>query len=107
MKTELVFKLEREPQGYGVIFSPNCKINIVNTKGVLYLDYNKRHPVGMFENLRQQGELLMADVEIFENVQSVEHRFEYAIQGDAKRNENDECIQAEIYSVSALMPSKD
>jgi hypothetical protein len=108
MKTELVFRLENEPAGYGNKFSPNCKIDIKNTKGVLYLDYSKRHPVGMFENLRSTGELILADVEIFQNFKEVEHRFEYAIEGNIlKKNDQNECEEVQINSVGVLMPPKD
>ena len=108
MKTELVFRLEKEPNGYRQIFSSKCKIKIVNTKGILYLDYNKRHPVGSFENLRNSGELIIADIEIWQNFKLLEDRFEYAIEGSiTKKNKQNECEEVEIKSVAALMPPKD
>jgi hypothetical protein len=108
MKTKLVFKLEHEPKGYGHIFSPKCKIDVVEEKGIVYLDYNKRTPVGTFENLKNDGENITADVTIFENLQDVEHRFEYSVEGSIlKKNESNECEEAKIFGVSASMPPRD
>jgi hypothetical protein len=108
MKTKLVFKLESEPQGYGLKFSPKCKIDVVEQKGIVYLDYDKRHPVGTFENLRNDGENITADVTVFENMKEVEHRFDYSIEGSIlKKNEADECEEAKIFGVAVTMPPRD
>ena len=107
MKTELIFKIEKEPVGYGQQFSPNCKIHISRDKGILYLDYQRRHPVGSFQNLRTNGDLVLADIEIFQNFKDIEYRFEYAIDGAiVKKNEKNECEEVEIHSITALMPFK-
>ena len=108
MKTELVFKLEKEPKGYGQRFVPGCKVTVKNTKGIMYLDYSNRHPVGTFENLRCDGEQVLADVELFEKFRNLEHRFEYAISGSVKEKNNDgECNEVQIEAVAVLMPAKD
>lgn len=107
MKTELVFKLSREPDGYGQLFAPDCVVNVVNTKGILYLEYNSRHPVGSFENLRCDGENILADIEIFEHFKNIEHRFDYAIGGHVAKQENAEAKMVLVHSVGALMKTKD
>lgn len=109
MKTELVFKLEKEPVGYGQVFSPNCKIKIEKTEGTTYLNYENRseRAVGYFKNLRQEGELLLAEVCLYENLKSIEDRIEYAIEGAViKKNEAGEVESVRIYGVAALMHNK-
>lgn len=109
MKTELVFKLEKEPNGFNQIFSPNCKIKINKPEGLLYLNYEHRpeRVIGYYENLRQDGEVFLADIKLFDNMKVIEHRFEYAIEGYImKKNEQNEVESIEIKGVSALMYSE-
>lgn len=109
MKTELVFKLEKEPSGYGKVFAPNCQVKIARTEGLMFLNYENRteRAMGHFKNLRQEGELILADVELFENVKNLEDRFEYAIDGAIlKKNENEEVLSVTIKGVAVLMHNK-
>ena len=106
MKTELVFKLEKEPKGFGQVFAQNCNVKIKNTYGLLYLNYEKRaeRVVGSYKNLRQEGELILADVELFEKLRVIENRLEYAIEGAiSRKNEKGEVEAIEIRGVGALM----
>lgn len=107
-KTELVFKLEKEPAGFGQVFAQNCKIKIKNTEGPLYLNYEKRpeRVVGFYKNLRQEGEVILADIRLHEQVQGVEHRLEYSIEGAVlAKNDKNEAESVEISGVGALMNS--
>lgn len=106
MKTELVFKLEREPQGFNQVFAQGCKVNIKNPDGVLYLNYEKRpeRVVGFYKNLRQEGELFLADIELHHQVKVVEDRFEYAIEGAVlSKNDKGEAELVDVKGVSAIM----
>lgn len=107
MKTQLVFKLEKQPQDYNQMFAPNCKVNISNTKGIIYLDYDRRHAVGAFENLQTNGEIVTADITIFEKMKIIEHRFEYSIEGDIVKKNDDQLIEEiSITGVAVTMPSR-
>lgn len=109
MKTELVFKLERQPAGYGQTFAPNCRVKIERTEGVMCLNYERRpdRAVGHFKNLRQEGELILADVELFENYRILENRFEFAIEGGIMvKNEYGEVTSVSIKGVAVLMHNK-
>jgi len=109
MKTEIVFKLEKNPDGFNQTFSPNCKVNISSPDGVLYLNYEKRaeRVVGFYKNLRQEGEVILADVELHNQVKLVEDRIEYAIEGSiVKKNENNEVEEVNVKGVGALMHNK-
>jgi hypothetical protein len=106
--TELVFKLEKEPKGYKHSFAPNCKVNVPNTKGIVYLDYDRRHAVGTFENLRTDGEVVTADITIFEKMKVIEERFEYAIEGDIIKTNDDQMVEeVSIKGVAVTMPARD
>lgn len=108
-KTQLVFKLEQKPDGYGQVFSQNCKITIERTDGPLYLNYDKRQQrvMGFFNNLRQEGEAIIADIRLLDTMMPIEDRLEYAIEGAiSKRNEKDEAEEVKIKGVSALMHNK-
>jgi hypothetical protein len=103
-----IFKLEKEPSGYGRVFSPQCKINVGTTDGIVNLDYDNRHPIGRFSNLEVNGEVVTADVELVSNGVGLGHRFEYAPLGDLKVDENTkEVVEITVYGVAALMPPKD
>ena len=109
MKTQLVFKLEKEPAGFGQVFAPNCSVKIKKSEGHLYLNYEKRaeRVVGFYKNLRQEGENILADVEIFEKLKPVENRFEYSIEGAIlEKNTNDEVTSIEVQGIGALMDNK-
>ena len=109
MKTELVFKLEKEPTGFGQVFAQNCKFKIKNTDGLLYLNYEKRpeRVVGFYKNLKQEGEVFVADIRLHEQVQAVENRLEYAIEGSIlAKNEKGEVESVEITGLGALMDNK-
>jgi len=109
MKTQLVFKMEQKPDGYGQTFAPNCKVKIEKTDGQLYLNYEKRAEriVGHYKNLRQEGELLLAEVELFPHAKSVEDRFEYAIEGGIiSKNSSNEVESISVKGVSAVMHFK-
>lgn len=109
MKTELIFKLEKEPAGFGQVFDSNCSVKIKKTEGNLYLNYEKRAEriVGSYKNLRQEGENILADVEIFDKLKVLESRLEYSIEGAIlEKNENGEVKSIEVNSVAALMDSK-
>lgn len=108
-KTQLVFKLEKEPNGFNQVFAPNCEVKIKNTDGVLYLNYEKRaeRVVGSYKNLRQEGEMILADVQLIESLTSIEDRIEYAIEGAViKKNDNGEAESIEVRGVGALMENK-
>lgn len=108
MKTQLVFKLEKQPLGYGQTFAPDCKVKILNTKGHVYLDYNRKWIMGSFENLRQEGEIILADVELFKNNEVIEHRLEYAVEGAyLDKNDKGEITSIAVKGVGALMPPTD
>lgn len=108
MKTELVFKLERSPDGYGTVFAHNCRVDVKSTKGQIYLDNNSRHPIGSYENLRLEGEVLLADIKVYDKMLPIEERFDYSIVGKViSTNENKECTALEVTGVGALMPNID
>lgn len=81
--TELIFKLEKNLEGFSFTFAPNCKIEIANTEGNLYLNYENRieRIVGSFKNMRTEGECILADVKLFENLEPIKERLEFAIDG--------------------------
>lgn len=109
MKTELVFKFEKEPSGFGQVFAKNCKFSIKNSDGLLYLNYEKRpeRVVGFYKNLKQDGEIFVADIRLHEQVQIVEERLEYAIEGKIlTKNEQGEVESVEITGLGALMDNK-
>lgn len=109
MKTKLVFKLEKEPAGFSQVLSEKCKVKIKNTEGLLYLNYEKRaeRVVGSYKNLRQEGELILADVELKDQLKTIEGRFEYAIEGSVlAKNDNGEAEEIEVRGVGALMENK-
>lgn len=109
MKDQIVFKLEKEPNGFSQVFAPDCKIDIKNKEGLLYLNYEKRaqRVVGSYKNLRQEGEVILADVELRGDLTPVEHRITYSIEGDVvKKNDNNEAISIVIQGVGALMDSE-
>jgi hypothetical protein len=83
MSTELVFKLEKNPEGFDYTFASDCKIEIRNTEGNLYLNYENRieRIVGSFKNMRTEGECILAEVKLFENLEPIKHRLEFAIDG--------------------------
>lgn len=109
MKTQIVFKLEKEPDGFGQVFAPDCKIDIKNKEGLLYLNYEKRtqRVVGSYKNLRQEGEVILADVELRGDLTPIEHRIGYAIEGAVvKKNNNNEATSIVVKGVGALMDSE-
>lgn len=109
MNTELVFKLEKHPVGYGQNFAPNCRVKIERTEGVMCLNYERRpdRAVGHFKNLRQEGEVILADVELFQNYKILENRFEFAIEGGIiGRNDLGEVTSVAIKGVAVLMHNK-
>lgn len=108
-KTQLVFKLEKEPNGFNQVFAPNCEVKIKNTEGLLYLNYEKRaeRVVGLYKNLRQEGEAILADVMLNESLSPIEFRFDYAIEGAiSKRNDKGEVESVEVLGVGVLMDNK-
>jgi len=109
MTTQLVFKMEKNPDGYNQTFAPNCKVKIEKTEGQLYLNYEKRAEriVGSYSNLRQEGELILADIKLLPHAEQVESRFEYAIEGGIlNRNSNGDVDSIKVKGVSAIMHSK-
>lgn len=108
-KTQLVFKLEKEPVGFGQVFTQNCEVKIKRTDGPLYLNYEKRAEriVGSYKNLRQEGEMILADIQLAKSLAPIENRFEYAIEGAViKKNNNGEVESIEISGVGAIMENK-
>jgi len=109
METKLVFKLEKEPAGFGQVFAQNCDVKIKNTEGLLYLNYEKRaeRVVGSYKNLRKEGENILADVELFEKLRVIENRIDYSIEGAiSQKNEKGEIEAIEVRGVGALMDNK-
>lgn len=109
MKTELVFKLEKEPKGFGQVFTQDCDIKIKKTEGIFYLNYEKRseRAVGSYKNLRKEGENILADVELFEKLLVIENRIDYAIEGAISlKNSKGEVEAIEIHGVGALMDNR-
>lgn len=112
VKTEVVFRLEKEPNVYGNIFSQNCKIEIERTGGTIYLNYENRHDsvVGSFENLRIDNEVVLADIILFDEslkIKEIQDRIEYAIEGGiVKRSESGEVEHFKIKRVAVLMHNK-
>lgn len=108
MAEKIVFKLEKNPKGHTQSFAENCEIQIAKTKGILFLHFNHSWPIGSFDNLRRDGDTVLADVEIFKNHKIYEDRFEYAISGTVlESNEEGEAKSVRIDGVSALMPETD
>lgn len=109
MKTEIVFKLEKTPVGFNQVLAPNCQVKIGNTSGTMYLNYEYRteRAVGRYENLRREGEQILADVELFDKLKVIEDRIEYAIAGAViSKNSEGEAELILIASVAALMHNK-
>lgn len=109
MSTKLVFKLEKEPDGFNQVFAQNCKFKINSVDGLLYLNYEKRpeRVVGFYKNLRQDGEIFIADIRLHEQVKTVEDRLEYAIEGKiVSKNKNGEVESVEITGLGAIMDNK-
>lgn len=109
MKTQLVFKLESKPDGMNQAFAPNCKIDIKKTEGEVYLNYENRPEriVGFYKNLRQEGELILADIRLHEQAQTVEDRLEYSIEGSVlSKNEKDEATSVVIIRPAVIMNNK-
>jgi hypothetical protein len=101
--------MEKNPDGYGQTFAQNCKVKIERTEGQLYLNYEKRAEriVGHFTNLRQEGELILADISLLPHAASVESRLEYAIEGGiVSKNESNEVDSLNVKGVSAVMHFK-
>lgn len=106
METKLIFKMEKNPEGFNVTLAPDCKIKIVKEEGQLYLNYEKRAEriVGHFKNLRQEGESILAEVNLLRHAKDVESRFEYAIEGAIlNKNEAGEADLIEVRGVAAIM----
>jgi hypothetical protein len=109
MKTQRVFKLEQAPDGFSQIFSPNCKITIEKTEGQLYLNYENRNEriVGHYKNLRREGEVFLADIELFDHLKPIENRFEFSIEGSVtSKNDKGEAESVVIKRAAALMHNK-
>lgn len=109
MKTELIFKLEKNPNGFNEVFAPNCEVKIKNREGLLYLNYEKRAQriVGSYKNLRQEGEVILADVKLVQSIVSIESRFEFSIEGSViKHNDSGEVELLEVSGVAAIMDNK-
>lgn len=109
MATEIVFKLEQNPDGFTQALAPDCKVKIKKTYGYLYLNYEKRESriVGTYVNLRLEGENVLADVKLFDKYQSLESRFGYSIEGEiAKKNDKNEVEDIVVTGVGAIMDSK-
>lgn len=109
METKLVFKLEKEPAGFGQVFAQNCDIKIKKTEGILYLNYEKRseRAVGSYKNLRQEGENIVADVQLFEKLRVIESRIDYSIEGAiSQKNSKGEVEAIEVHGVGALMDNR-
>jgi hypothetical protein len=108
-KTELVFKLEKNPEGFSQVLAQNCEVKIKNSEGLLYLNYEHRpeRVVGSYKNLRQEGELILADVRLIESLTPIEDRIEFSIEGSVlKKNEAGEAEAIEVKGVGALMHNK-
>lgn len=109
MKNQKVFKLEQQPDGFGQTFSPNCEITIEKTEGQLYLNYENRNEriVGHYKNLRREGEVFLADIDLFDHMKPIEGRLEFSIEGSVlKKNEKGEAESVVIKRAAALMPNK-
>lgn len=105
MKTKLVFKFEKEPVGFGQVFSQNCKFILRNTNGSLSVDYKRNIEccIGSYENLRQEGELIFADIFLMEKYSSMEDNLEYTVEGRVlARNFKKEVEEVEIVGVTAI-----
>ena len=107
MKTKMVFKMEKNPKGYNKTFAPDCKIVILNDMGHIFLDYDCRHTLGEYKNMRQDGETIVADVTLNETGEILQHRLDYGISAKVVANEKGECSLIEVYGLSALMLPND
>lgn len=108
-KTQLVFKLEKKPAGFSQVLAEGCKVVIEKTSGPLYLNYEKRpeRVVGFYDNLRQEGELILADIRLVESLTPIEPRLDFSIEGSvSKHNDEGEAEAIKIVGVSALMDNK-
>lgn len=109
MKTKLVFKMQKNVDGFTQSFAPNCKVSIKSTEGPLYLNYEKRpeRVVGFYKNLRQEGEVILADIRLHEQVAKVEDRLDYSIEGVVlQKNDGGDAESIEVRGVSAIMDNK-
>lgn len=109
MKTELIFKLENKMEGFNKTFAPNCKIDIQNKSGNLYLNYENRieRIVGKYENMRAEGETVLADISLFENLKVIEDRIEFSIEGSVvNTNEKEEVDHISIARPAVIMHNK-
>jgi hypothetical protein len=107
-KTQMVFKIEKNPNGYGQSIASDCKFDIPQKDGLLYLNYEKRpeRVVGAYKNLRQEGEVLLADVSLVESLTTIEHRFEYGIDASVlSKNDSGDATSVQVRGVSAIMHS--
>lgn len=107
-KTQLVFKLEKNPDGFSYMFAEDCKFTIEKTDGPLYLNYEKRpeRVVGFYNNLRQEGDLLLADIRLVESLTPIEERLEFSIEGAVQKNDQNEVKSVKVVGVSAIMHNK-
>jgi hypothetical protein len=105
MKHQVVFKLQNRVAGFHHPFAQNCKINLLKSEGLVYLNYEKtmRSVVGMFENLSVHGgEAITADITYTDN-NSVEKHTHIAIEAFAKKlNEAGEVTEIHVIGLGAI-----
>lgn len=107
MKTKLIFKLEGEPEGFNAKLSPDCKVKITNKKGPLILNYENRRIVGSYDNLRLEGEVILADIELNDDLKLMEDRFQYSISGKVlDHNDKNEGNLISVDAAVAIMNNK-
>lgn len=102
MKTKIVFRLEHEPAGYGYKFAIDCDFVIRNPEGFVHLDADYREVIGSYTNMRRDGEVLVADIELFGHTKETFKSMDYSIAGHVlKRNEKGEVSQCRVSCVNA------
>lgn len=102
METKVVFDLSNS-KIYDHNFSPMCEILIARKDGYVSMGPNPV-PIGVFSNLRRDGDKVLADVALVGAPALFEERMEYSIQGlILSKNEKDEITSIEIKGIGANM----
>lgn len=107
MKSQLLFRLEKQPAGFNAILAPDCKVEIPHKSGQLNLNYGQSI-VGHYDNLRIDGEAIIADIYLDQSLDDgTKNRFEYSISGDVlKTNDKGEANLIRVRSAVAIMSNK-
>jgi len=104
MKQQVVFKLQNRVAGFHHPFAQNCKINLLKSEGLVYLNYQKtmQNVVAMFENLSVHGgEAITADITYTDN-NSVEKHTRISLDAYVKHNDKNEVSEIYVIGLGAV-----